>query len=69
MPPVRTLDFLLDERESIESTDIYFMPITVLGSGYIAVKHRTIPALMGLPVKWNTMEVCPFLLLVKRIAL
>lgn len=43
MPPVRTVDFILNEQESMDSTNTYFIPVTVLGTGYTA--------LIALPVK------------------
>lgn len=46
----------------MDSTNIYFILGTVLGTGYTAMKKtdRTILALIALLDKWNTMKMCLF---------
>lgn len=59
---MRTVDFILNATESMDSTNIYLILVTVLGTGYTVMKKtdRTILALITLLVKWNTMEMCLF---------
>lgn len=46
----------------MDSTNIYFILVTVLGTGYTVMKQtdRTILELITLLLKWNTMEMCLF---------